>query len=173
MAFMRLTFLLMLICVLSGVSEVRAEVYKWVDDHGVVTYSGTPPADRAATRIRSNLPPQGDLTNAAISTGHDSSDASGLKKRISRLEQDLEAMREAKYAADRRAAETAAKEQEQRKLAYERCLADRRTDCDVSQEGPLWGVRSVARVRPGPGLPSHASPTIRPVPTMPFARSRP
>ena len=169
---MRFVILIMLFHLLPGISTARAEVYKWVDDRGVVTYSETAPHDREARRIRIDARPHGiSVPNLTLATGYGSGDAS-LRNRVSQLEQDLEAMRQAQRAVEQQAAEAAARKLAQEKLAYERCVADRRVDCDGSREATQWVVRSTPRFRPLPRLPSHASPTIRPAPTQPVSSPR-
>ena len=172
MTFMWLTILVILPCTLLSATTVRAEVYKWVDDRGVVTYSETAPHDRAAKRIRSDARPYGVYLPNSLATGYGSGDAV-LRNRVSRLEQDLEAMRQAQRVAEQQAAEAAARKLAQEKLVQERCLADRRVDCDGSREETQWVVRSTPHFRPLPRLPSHASPTIRPAPALPIHPRRP
>jgi len=172
MNLMRLVILVMLAYLGPGFATARAEVYKWVDDRGVVTYSETAPHDRAAKRIRIDERPSGAyVPDTRLATGYGSGDAA-LKSRVSQLEQDLEAIRRAQRAVEQQAAEAAAQKLAQEKQAHERCLADRRVDCDGSREESRWVVYSTPRFRPMPRLPSHASPTIRPAPVLPILPPR-
>ena len=168
MTLMRFVTLIMLFHLLPGISTARAEVYKWVDDRGVVTYSETAPHDREARRIR---PDARATPNSTLTTGYESGD-SGLRSRVSQLERDLESARQVQRAVEQQAAEAAARKLAQEKLAYERCVADRRVDCDGSREETQWVLQSTPRFRPLPRLPSHASPTIRPAPTQPVSSPR-
>jgi len=172
MNLMRLVILVMLAYLGPGVATARAEVFKWVDDRGVITYSETAPHDRAAKRIRTDDRPSGAyVPDARLAAGYGSGDAA-LKSRVNQLEQDLEAMRRAQRVTEQQAAEAAAQKLAQEKLAHERCLADRRVDCDGAREEPRWVVHSTPRFRPMPRLPSHASPTIRPAPALPISPPR-
>jgi len=172
MNLMRLVILIMLAYLGPGFATAQAEVYKWVDDRGVVTYSETAPHDRAAKRIRTDeRPPGAYVPDARLAAGYGSGDAA-LRSRVSQLEQDLADMRRAQRAAEQQAAEAAAQKLAQEKLAHERCLADRRVDCDGSREESRWVVYSTPRFRPMPRLPSHASPTIRPAPALPISPRR-
>lgn len=168
MALMRFVILIMLCPLLPGISTARAEAYKWVDERGVVTYSETAPHDRAAKRIRS------DERAVPNSTTYESGDTV-LRRRISQLERDLESTRQAQRVAEQQTSEAAARKLAQEKLAYERCVADRRVDCDGPREETGSVVRSTPLFRPLPGpprLPSHASPTISPAPVLPVSRPR-
>ena len=81
---MRLISTLLVLLVYSAVTHGQATVYKSVDEHGVVSFSDTPPADSAdVQRMQIDTPPPS-------STGE--------------YEQNLEAMRETtdRMAADRR-----------------------------------------------------------------------
>lgn len=114
------------LALLLGTASAAAQVYKWVDDKGVVTYSGTPPAragvkvDVVADRITVYSPDAALLQ--ATKAARQRSDQ-GLMERIERLERDLQAARRSRQYAAAAEASAAA-------YAYERCRAERRVDCD-------------------------------------------
>jgi hypothetical protein len=105
---------------------VHAEIYKWVDDKGVVNYSSTPPENRKSVTL--------DEAQGRVSTieTHDVSKRVALareqmlQQRIARLEEEVARGRQA-------AALDAAAAAEAERVARELCIAQRRVDCD----GPL------------------------------------
>ena len=120
--------LLTLFVAVLAAAPTHAGVYKWVDQNGVTNYSGKPPIDAAvvkkvdsvAQRI-SVYTPDTALT-LAMAAGPKVSERI-LSDRIDSLERQLEAERRARQvaaAAERQAAQT----------AYERCVAERRVDCN-------------------------------------------
>jgi hypothetical protein len=134
-----------------------AQVYKWVDEHGVTNYSSEPPADRnagvkpptIADRISVYAPePAVQRAISAISLGKDRI----LSGRIDSLERQLAAERQSSQyaaAADARAAQA----------AYAQCLAERRVDCDYDSgyyPYGLGGVLTVVHRRPPSHIPSMA-----------------
>jgi hypothetical protein len=128
-------------------TPASAQVYKWVDDRGVVNYSSEAPADRNPTVL--------DPKSARVST-YSTEDASkrapgaptavnenALSEKIDRLERKLDAERYARLAEAQ--AQTVADSR------YDQCLRDRRVDCDYAEMdpyyyGPYYGA--VAIVRP-------------------------
>jgi len=133
---------------------VRAEVYKWVDEKGVVNYSNTPPEKRQHTIL--------DEENGRVSTieSYDySRDAAAvrersLKERVDRLEQEAHRTRQTA------AAHEAAAEEAYRRWR-EQCIAQRRVDCDdpyPAFHDPGYVVAPQVRpsmrphLRPGPGM---------------------
>jgi hypothetical protein len=135
----------------------HAQVYKWVDEHGVTNYSSEPRADRnarvkpstVADRISVYAPEPG-LQRAinANSLGKDQV----LSGRIDALERQLAAERQSSQyavAGEARAAQA----------AYAQCLAERRVDCDYDSGYYPYGVGGVLTVvqhRPRPHIPSKA-----------------
>lgn len=119
----------LLCAALAAAGPAAAQMYKWVDDKGVVTYSNTPPpstsqkkVDAIADRV-TVYTPDAEL-NRAMARGA-SRDA-----KIDSLERQLEAERKARRtttASTDRAARLAA--------AYEKCVADRRVDCEAIRNG--------------------------------------
>ena len=141
------------LAMLACVPVAQAGVYKWVDANGKVTYSDVPPPEQGkAKRVEDKMsvytPPAEDKRPA--------DPEAGLRARVANLEQDVARARGASQD-QRRAAE------ERARLEYDRCVRDRRTDCD----DPLRGTS------PGAGMGSTVVfvPTVhtqRPiVPTLP------
>lgn len=135
----------------------QAQVYKWVDEKGVVNYSSTPPptggpavmVDESKGRVTTVPAPE--VQRDAAATGDPA-----LRRRVEQLEQEAAAQRQMAAQQDAAAAE-----------AYRRwraqCLADRRVDCDDPYRGSLdyryeYGYAYPPLVRP---------PIARPVPTVP------
>ena len=108
-----------------------AEMYKWVDDNGVVTYSNTPPSGKQSKQVEavpdrvSVYSPDAELNKAM------SSDARRDAK-IAKLERQLEAERRAR-SAPAQASRPAPSERQS--AAYERCVADRGVDCEAIRNG--------------------------------------
>jgi hypothetical protein len=132
-----------------------AQVYKWVDEHGVTNYSSEPSADRkggpkpgtVADRISVYAPEPGlQRTIRAISLGKDRI----LSDRIDSLER--------QHAAERQSSQyAAAAEERAAQAAYAQCLAERRVDCDYDSgyyPYGLGGVLAVIHRRPRPHIPA-------------------
>lgn len=110
------------------------QLYKWVDERGVTNYSNQPPSDPRTVR---NVRPVEDRLSVyspdqglvqAIEDGHKNFDQRQRERaRIEALERQLEAERSARQ-------QSAAAEQ-QSQLAYDRCIADGRPDCNA-----IYGV---------------------------------
>lgn len=133
-----LTSLLMAgVCVTFSAGPAWAQIYKWVDDRGVVNYSGEPPANRKAQQLDTSA-----ITLSvyeADKPGHRSvaarSEAASLSDKIDKLERQLEAERLARQyaaAADARASQA----------AYDQCVAQRGVDCNGTYNGfyPYWST---------------------------------
>ena len=102
-------------------APARAETYKWVDERGITTYSNSPPAGSKLPkkvgivdeRLSVYTP---DATISRATTPDAERDA-----KIASLERQLDAERRARSSAA--GANTA-------QAVYERCIAERRVDCD-------------------------------------------
>ena len=134
-------------------TSVQAGVYKWVDANGKVTYSDVPPPEQGkAKRVEDKMSVYTPPSEVKRQADPDAS----LRSRVASLEQDVARARGASQD-QRRAAE------ERARLEYDRCVRDRRTDCD----DPLRGTS------PGAGMGSTVVfvPTVRMqrpiVPTLP------
>jgi hypothetical protein len=162
---MRPRVLVIAACVawLASAPSAQAQVYKWVDDQGVVNYSSTPPPKgRSAVTLdadkgRVTTIPAPDARREAAAPGGDAA----LRQRIDQLERDAAAQRQAASQQDAAAAEAARRWREQ-------CLAERRVDCDDAGRGvfdPGYGYVYPPYARPPIAAPSPAAPgTYRPTP---------
>jgi hypothetical protein len=130
-----------------------AQVFKWVDDKGVVNYSNEAPANRSSTLLdpksaRVSTYATDDLQKRAP-TAPPSANESALSEKIDRLERKLDSER---YARQRQAE---AQLQVAADARYQQCVRDRRVDCDyVGMEPypyydapyyPYYGAVVVAR----------------------------
>ncbi len=118
-----------LVIVLLAPAPALAQVYKWVDDRGVVNYSSQPPADRKSARLDPNsvsvstYAPDEKLTRTVQAIP--SVNERALAGRIASLERKLEAERYSRQVL----ADAQARSMEGR---FEQCLRDRRVDCDYA-----------------------------------------
>jgi hypothetical protein len=118
------------VCLTLFATTALAQIYKWVDERGVVNYSNQPPANRKAQELDTSAitlsiyeapkPRQGsEATKAELaSLGH----------KIDSLERQLEAEREARlYAAE---ADARAMQ-----MVNDRCMANQGVDCNGVYDG--------------------------------------
>lgn len=162
-------FALMLTCF--GASALaQAEIFKWVDERGVVNYGSAPPSKfqakaldpQAATVSVLPAPPR-----AAVED-----EEADLRARLDRLESELEQQQRARLAD----AEAQARQEEARRAACER---DRVIDCDAEWRGGV-GYPAVVVVRQPlhwqyrqlSSQPRHPAPGIKPL-ELPSARVTP
>lgn len=111
------------------------QMYKWVDERGVVSYSNSPPpnagkagkVDVVEERV-SVYTPDPLISRAIEQNAADSRDAKAQERK-------REAARRAKGEASNRAASSAAQRQEQLKAAYDQCMSERRVECDTILAG--------------------------------------
>jgi len=113
-----------------------AQVYKWVDEKGVVNYSNEAPADRKATQldpknVRVSIIGTDDSTKRAT-TAQGSVNERVLAEKIDRLERKLDEERYARSVSDAQA-------QSASDSWYQQCLRDRRVDCDYAGMNPSYG----------------------------------
>lgn len=131
-----------------------AQVYKWVDENGMTNYSGKPPTEVKAGTKLDTVPekitvytPDKALVQAMQARAQRTEPA--LSDRIDRLERQLLAERQARQQA-------AAVQAGGAQTVYERCLAERRVDCDdfggYPRDGPV--VFASSRNRPAPFIPT-------------------
>jgi hypothetical protein len=119
-------------------APAHAQIYKWVDEVGRTHYSDKAPAggkkpETVADRISVYAPDPTLLARAATTAGSDPV----LSDRVDRLERQLHAERLARQQYELASFTQA---------AYERCLADRRVDCDYGGM-PYAGPIAVVPVR--------------------------
>src|SRR6266581_5927311 len=113
-----------LVVILLGASggPAQAQIYKWVDEAGKTHYSDTAPVgrkkiDTVADRISVYAPDPALLARALAPAAPDPA----LSDRVDRLERQLHSERLARQQLELAAFSQA---------AYDRCLSDRRVDCD-------------------------------------------
>ena len=125
------------------IAPASAQVYKWVDDRGATHYSDQAPAKGAkkAGVVPDRLSVYSAPSPSLSPISYSKSDP-GLNNRIDALERQLQAERQARDSI-------AAAESRASLAAYERCLADRRVDCDAygSLYPPYAGPIVIARAR--------------------------
>jgi hypothetical protein len=153
-----------LIIVLLAPAPLWAQVYKWVDDKGVVNYSSRPPADRKSALLDPNsvsvstYAPDQIQTRAAQTIPKMNERA--LEERIVSLERKLDAERYSRQVS----ADALARSLEQR---FEQCLRDRRVDCDFAGLDPYYApygptvVVFRPHLRPRPIVTSRPGPSVR------------
>jgi hypothetical protein len=114
---------------------VAAQLYKWVDENGVTNYSNQPPANpKAAKNLRpvedrlSVYSPDEGLTQAIDDARQKSQQRQSQRARIDNLETQLQDERRVREQATAAAAR-------ETQLAYEKCVADRRVDCNAIYAG--------------------------------------
>ena len=112
-----------------------AQIYKWVDEKGVVNYSSRPPAGRKSTVFDpssvsvSTYTPDESLTQTARAMP--SATERALAERIASLERRLEAERHSRQLL----AEAQVRALDVR---FEQCLRDRRVDCEYAGFEPYY-----------------------------------
>jgi uncharacterized protein DUF4124 len=121
--------LLAVLCSLAAAPVWAEPIYKWVDEEGVVHYSNARPAKSQKAEV---------LSEDRVSTIQ--SEPAATRPAAARAETDYLARRidllERELAARRAAAQSEAADARAMQAAYERCLADRRVDCDGGYGSP-------------------------------------
>jgi Skp family chaperone for outer membrane proteins len=131
-----------------------AQVSKWTADTGVVNYSSSPPDNRKSQKLDEDKGRVSTIEAQDFSKTDAARKEQALKERVDRLEQDAQRSRQTATAQEVAAVEA-------QRQWRERCIADRRTDCDDPYAGGYdpgyytpYGVRPGGRPlpqRPGPG----------------------
>lgn len=160
---------LALLAVLAGAlllaPGAHAQVYKWVDDKGVVNYSSSPPP-KGKNAVRLNEDTGRVTTVPTPEARRDEAAAAdpALRRRVEQLEREAAAQRQAAAQQD-----AAAYEAQRRWI--EQCRAERRVDCDDPNRGAFapgydyYGYPPVVRPPIGaPGRPLVPPATYRPTP---------
>ncbi|HZF18111.1 MAG TPA: DUF4124 domain-containing protein [Burkholderiales bacterium] len=113
---------------------VFAQVYKWVDEKGVVNYSNEAPVDRKAKQLDPKSSRVSIIASDETQRQLPAASASdrALAEKIDRLERKLDAERYARSVSEAQA-QTAADSW------YQQCLRDRRVDCDAGGMDPYYG----------------------------------
>lgn len=120
---MRNVQLATLAALLALAPAVPAEVYKWVDEKGVVNYSSTPPENRKSVKLDDELGRVSTIQAYDYARSGAPRREQVLQERVARLEQEVARGRQA-------AALDAAAAAEAFRLWREQCIAQRRVDCD-------------------------------------------
>jgi hypothetical protein len=102
---------------------VHAQIYKWVDDKGVVNYSGTPPANRKSVALDEEQGRVSTIQAVDYSKSGAALRERALQERLARLEEEVARGRQT-------AALEAAAAAEAFRVWREQCIAQRRVDCD-------------------------------------------
>ena len=132
----------------------EAQVYKWVDEQGVVNYSTTPPANRPSTKVDEDSGRVSTIKPPDTSRTQETPRERALQQRVDELERDAARSRQTPSQQD-----IAAQQQ-----SREDCLAQRRVDCDDPSRGlydsERWYPYGVNRPapRPLPSRPGSGSP---------------
>lgn len=141
-----------------------AEIYKWVDEKGIVNYGSEPPKGaRKTEKLDAKVPTVSIVSpNAAASlTGAKYADQA-LRQRVERLERDLEDERRTRAAAAQTYDET---EQLRLRQAREQCERERRVDCNVDPFGTRYGTGWVIAPAVGTRIrPPFRQPVLLPAP---------
>jgi hypothetical protein len=146
----------------------HAQVYKWVDDKGVVNYSSSPPPKgKSAVKLDEE---KGRVTTIPAPVRNDGSSAGdpALRQRVEQLEREAATQRQSAAQQDAAAAEAY-------RRWVEQCRTERRVDCDDPSRGafaPGYDYAYPPVVRPpigAPGRPQVPPATYRPTPN--FAES--
>jgi len=107
-------------------SPAIAQVYKWIDDAGTTHYSDQAPQKRDSARKAAVVPDRLSVYEQPprlIASSYPGRE-SALNDRVDALERQLQAERRARDSV-------AAAESQAALAAYQRCLAERRVDCDA------------------------------------------
>jgi hypothetical protein len=125
-----------LISVLSlAAAQASAQVYKWVDEKGVVNYSNEAPADRKAAQLDPKASRLSVIGTDDTQKRSANASETALTEKIDRLERKLDAERYARSMAD---TQTQYQTQAAADSWYQQCLRDRRVDCDYAGMDPSY-----------------------------------
>lgn len=139
-----------------------AQLYKWVDDKGVTNYGSSPPANARNVQKVDESNPRVSTVPGLKPEEVQAGENRALQHKVDQLERDLEAQRRA--TADAQARATADTQWR------ERCLADRRIDCDDPWRGQLGYDPGWVPYYPPVVVPPKPAPP-RPIPPRPAPRT--
>jgi hypothetical protein len=151
-----------LVIVLLAPAPAWAQVYKWVDDKGVVNYSSQPPADRKSALL--------DPNSVSVSTYAPDEKRTRTAQTMPSVNERALAERklDAEHYARQISADTQTRSMERR---FDQCLRDRRVDCDYAGFDPYYApygptvVVFRPHLRPRPIVPRR--PVLAPKPPRP------
>ena len=121
----------LILALLIAAAPAWADIYKWVDEKGVVNYSATPPAKKAEVKSPVKTLDTGEsrlslYTPARLPEAPRENTSEPLRNRVEQLENQL--------AAERGRRSYASAEADERKTrAYEECVRARLVDCDPNR----------------------------------------
>lgn len=147
------------------VGDAHAQVYKWVDDKGVVNYSSAPPTrGKGVVKLDED---NGRVTTIPVPEMRRDDPAAAadpaLRRRVDQLEREAAAQRQS-------AGQQEAASAEAYRRWVEQCRAERRVDCDDPNRGYLDSRYDSAyppRLRPPIGTAARPAPgTFRPTPDI-------
>jgi hypothetical protein len=115
-----------------------ADMYKWVDENGVVTYSNTPPTAKQPKKIEA-VPERVSVYTPDAELNRAMQPDARRDAKIATLERQLEAERRARQGSTQTTRPSAA---ERQSAAYERCVSQRGVDCDAIRSGTSGGAAS-------------------------------
>jgi hypothetical protein len=148
---------------LFAAAPVWAQVYKWVDDKGVVNYSSRPPTDRKSALLDPNSVSVSTYTPvdvpAQAAKARPSESERMLAEKVAALERKLEAERTARQSTEY----AQARYLEQR---AEQCLRDRRVDCDFGRFDPYYAPYWTSVVVSRPHSHFRPKPPVRHAPRL-------
>lgn len=150
--------LLVALAVAVFATSAVAQVYKWVDEAGVTNYGNKPPDNARNVQRMDDSNPR---VSTVPGTKPEPVPDRALQQRVDQLERELETQRRANTQPQAGAAASAAQ-------SRERCLAERRVDCDDPYRGTLAPDETypyyppVVRPQPPP-RPPRPSPPVDPV----------
>lgn len=121
----------LLAAALGAAMPAGAQVYKWVDAKGAVTYSNVPPpASGAQPKIIDAVPDRVTVYSPDAKLVEAMKPDPARDAKVADLERELQAAKKVNAAADMKAAQTAS-----RTASFERCIAERRMDCETLHSG--------------------------------------
>ena len=144
--------------------NASAQVYRWVDEHGVVNYGSRPPAGSKAKPVNADdtrvsvVPAPAKPAAVAPASG----EQAALRERLGKLESQLE--EERRLRAQARAAED-----DQLARARADCEAQRRLNCETDPYGRYEPTVIVSPVRRPIVVKPHRPPGHRPQQPLPHA----
>ncbi len=135
--------------------NASAEVYRWVDEHGIVNYGSRPPAGSKARQVDADSARVSVVPSPTKPPATASPEQAALRERLGKLESQLEEERRLRALAQ-------ATEADQLVRARADCEAQRRLNCDTDPYGRHEPTVIVSPVRRPILMKSHRSPGLRP-----------
>jgi hypothetical protein len=155
-------------CSMTVTGATHGQVYKWLDEKGVVNYGSEPPK-RASAKA---LPPEASTVTiipGPASVPKTDGREQELEKRLARTEQELEQEKRGRTIAAQAQADAEAARQARLR---EQCERERRIDCDADPYGARYDA---VVIYPQPRYPYRVQPRLplNPVTVQPGAQSAP